>query len=96
MISNPLITYHYYLLIYVNGCYWGGGYSAYIWYAYFHPKNWNLGLLVYTYPFFMVTEVAEFVLQRSVELERFLVNSESFRIKLSYEFVDDNGQHMNR
>ena len=54
--------------------------------------------LYYTWHFFMITEVAETVLQRSVELERFLVNSESFKIKLSYEFVDDNGQHniMNR
>lgn len=44
----------------------------------------------------MVAEVAETVLQRSVELERFLVNSESFKIKLSYEFVDDNGHNLNK
>ena len=41
----------------------------------------------------ITTEVAESVLQRSVKLERFLVNSESFKIKLNYEFVDDNGQN---
>ena len=46
--------------------------------------------------FFTITEVAESVLQRSVELERFLVNSESFKIKLNYEFVDDNGQTLNK
>ena len=49
-----------------------------------------------TSPFFMITEVAETVLLRSVELERFLVNSESFKIKLNYEFVDDNGQNLNQ
>ena len=41
----------------------------------------------------MITEVAESVLKRSVDLERFLVNSESFKIKFNYEFVDDNGQN---
>lgn len=49
-----------------------------------------------SYNLLWVTEVAESVLQRSVELERFLVNSESFKIKLSYEFVDDNGQKLNK
>ena len=44
----------------------------------------------------MVTEVAETVLLRSVELERFLVNFESFKIKLNYEFVDDSGQNLNK
>ena len=44
----------------------------------------------------MVAEVAESVLQRSVELETFLVNSETFKIKFNYEFVDDNGQYLNK
>ena len=46
--------------------------------------------------FFYYIEMAESVLQRCVDLERFLVNSESFKIKLNYEFVDDNGQNWNK
>ena len=36
------------------------------------------------------------MLHRSVELERFLVNSENFKIKLNYEFVDDDGENWMR
>ena len=32
------------------------------------------------------------MLHRSVEFEKFLVNSENFQIKLNYEFVDDDGE----
>ena len=39
--------------------------------------------------------MAESVLHRSVELERFLVNSESFKIKFDYEFVDDANEMVN-
>ena len=39
------------------------------------------------------TDEAESVLQKSVELEGFLVKSENFKIRLNYEFVDDNGDN---
>ena len=40
--------------------------------------------------------MVESILHKSVNLERFLVNSESFKIKLNYEFMDDNGQSYNK
>lgn len=40
-----------------------------------------------------LTDEAESVLHECVALERFLVNSENFKIRLNYEFIDDNGDN---